>query len=114
MEQKENLFNKTSLRIEKRVEQLFKDTFSILTEFDFNTKEFSEKEKNLLSSLIDYHSDEILFGFIKEKIYEFCKNNKDLKLIFVSADQNFIKAIDILMEYLCFDDCVNLIEFSNN
>ena len=45
---------------------------------------------------------------------EFCKNNKDLKLIFVSADQNFIKAIDILMEYLCFDDCVNLIEFSNN
>ena len=77
MEQKENLFNKTSLRIEKRVEQLFKDTFSILTELDFNTKEFSEKEKNLLSSLIDYHSDEILFGFIKEKIYEFCKNNKD-------------------------------------
>ena len=78
MEQKENLFNKTSLRIEKRVEQLFKDTFSILTEFDFNTKEFSEKEKNLLSSLIDYHSDEILFGFIKEKIlfyFNICYNN---------------------------------------
>ena len=67
------------------------------------------KKENLRDELLHAYDEDILFD-----ANEFCKNNKDLKLIFVSADQNFIKAIDILMEYLCFDDCVNLIEFSNN
>ena len=72
-------------------------------------KNFIFKTLNLVPNHTKKDKSDILFD-----ANEFCKNNKDLKLIFVSADQNFIKAIDILMEYLCFDDCVNLIEFSNN
>lgn len=45
---------------------------------------------------------------------EFCKNHKDSNLRFVSADQDFIKAIEILMDKLCIEEVVNLKDFSNS
>lgn len=74
MEKRENLFNKTSLKLEKRIKRYYEDAFNIITELD--PKEAWSKESNLLSKLIEYDND-MLFGIIKERIYEFCKDNKD-------------------------------------
>ena len=67
-----------------------------------------EKE-NLRDELLHASDEEILFD-----AHEFAKNNKDLNLKFVTADQNFFEAITILKKYLCFGDCINLMEFSCN
>ncbi|MBQ6100114.1 MAG: hypothetical protein IJL02_09700 [Methanobrevibacter sp.] len=67
------------------------------------------KQENLRSNLLHGADEEILFD-----ANEFCKNNPDLNLKFVSADQDFLKAIDILMDFLCIDESINLVEFSNN
>lgn len=70
--------------------------------------ELIEKE-NLRDGLLHGSDEEILFD-----ANEFAKNNKDLNLKFVTADQRFFEAITILKEYLSFGDCINLIEFSSN
>lgn len=67
-----------------------------------------EKE-NLRDGLLHNSDEEILFD-----ANEFAKNNKDLNLKFVTADQRFFEAITILKEYLSFGDCINLMEFSSN
>jgi len=67
------------------------------------------KENNLREGLLHFADEEILFD-----ANEFCKYNPELKLKFVTADQNLIKVINILMEYLCLDECINLKEFSNS
>ena len=67
-------------------------------------------EKEKLRDYLLHGSDEnILFD-----ANEFCKNKPELNLKFVSADQDFLKAINILMEYLCIGDCINLLEFKQN
>ena len=67
-------------------------------------------EKEKLKDYLLHGSDEnILFD-----ANEFCKNKPELNLKFVSADQDFLKAINILMEYLCIGDCINLLEFKQN
>lgn len=70
--------------------------------------ELIEKE-NLRDGLLHGSDEEILFD-----ANEFAKNNKDLNLKFVTADQRFFEAITILKEYLSFGDCINLMEFSSN
>lgn len=75
MEDREHLFNRTSMKIEKRVEKLYFDAFDLLTDKGF-LEEYTEKEFDLLSNLIDYNND-MLFSLMKEKVYEFCLKNKD-------------------------------------
>ena len=67
------------------------------------------KKENLRDELIHDSDEEILFD-----AHEFSKNNKDLELKFVTADQKFFEAITILKKYLSFGDCINLMEFSSN
>ena len=67
------------------------------------------KKENLRDNLLHDKDEDILFD-----ANEFCKNNPDLDLKFVSSDQDFLKAIDILMDELCIKESINLIEFSNN
>ena len=43
---------------------------------------------------------------------EFCKNNLKLNLQFVSADQDFLKVIEILKDYLCIKEYINVMEFN--
>jgi hypothetical protein len=43
---------------------------------------------------------------------EFCRNNMKLNLQFVSADQDFLKVIEILKDYLCIKEYVNLMELN--
>ena len=115
------------------------DVFEVKLKFDYFIKEFqflhqfrkdavlnaliqvpnhSKKDKNILDlikkenlrdNLLHDKDEDILFD-----ANEFCKNNQDLNLKFVSADQDFLKAIDILMDVLCINESINLIEFSNN
>ena len=67
------------------------------------------KKQNLRDNLLHEEDENILFD-----ANEFCKNNRQLNLKFVSADQDFLKAIDILMRVLCIKESVNLLEFSNS
>lgn len=67
------------------------------------------KAKNLREELLHDSDEDILFD-----ANELAENNKELDLEFVTADQNFYKAINILMDYLSFDKCINLMEFSNS
>ena len=67
------------------------------------------RQENLNMRLLHKKDEDILFD-----ANEFSKENPQLNLKFVSADKNFIKAINILMDYLSFSDCVNLHEFENN
>lgn len=66
------------------------------------------KKENLRDELLHDSDEEILFD-----AHEFAKNNKDLELKFVTADQKFFEAITILKKYLSFGDCINLMEFSS-
>lgn len=75
---------------------------------DKNIIRVIEKE-NLRHKLLHASDEEILFD-----AHEFAKNNKDLDLKFVTADQKFFEAITILKKYLSFGDCINLMEFSSN
>lgn len=87
MEEREHLFNRTSKKIEKRVEQLYFDVFDLMTDKDlydrdFAKKEVIEKEFLLLSNLINYNNilidnNDTLINIIEEKAYEFCLKNKD-------------------------------------
>lgn len=78
----------------------------------------ARKDKQILEKIDEFHLRDELLHRNDEKILfdanEFCKNNKGLNLKFVTADQDFFKVIDILMDNLCFDECINLIEFTNN
>lgn len=67
------------------------------------------KKENLKDRLLHDSDEDILFD-----ANELAENNKELDLEFVTADQNFYKAINILMDYLSFDKCINLMEFSNS
>ncbi|WP_458403565.1 hypothetical protein [Methanobrevibacter sp.] len=66
------------------------------------------EEMNLREGLLHSGDEEILFD-----VNEFLKDNRELDIKFVTGDQDFIKAIDILMEFLCLDECINIMEFSN-
>ena len=88
MEEREHLFNRTSKKIEKRVEQLYFDVYDLmldkdLYDRDFAKKEVIEKEFLLLSNLINYNNNTLidnndtLINIIEEKAYEFCLKNKN-------------------------------------
>ena len=66
------------------------------------------KKENLKEYLHD-NDEAILFD-----ANEYCQNNPWLNLKFVSADRDFIKAINVLSDELCIKDCINLLEFSPN
>lgn len=77
----------------------------------------TKKDQFLLEKIEEENVDEFLHEEDKNILLdanEFCKNNMELKLKFVTADQNFLKAINILKNHLCLDGCVNLLEFSTN
>ena len=67
------------------------------------------KKENLRNMLLHGEDENILFD-----ANEFCKNNPKLNLKFVSADEDFLKAFDILMGELCIKETINIMEFSNN
>ena len=67
------------------------------------------KKENLKDNLLHGEDEDILFD-----ADEYCINNPELTLKFVSADQDFLKAIDILRDVLCIKESINLLEFSNN
>lgn len=77
----------------------------------------SIKDKKILDKINKENlNDELLHGSDEDILFdanEYCKNHPELNLKFVSGDQNFLKAINILMDYLCIDKCVNVWEFSN-
>lgn len=77
------------------------------SEIDKKILDVIEKE-NLRNRFLHDSDEDILFD-----ANEFACKNQDLDLKFVSADNNFIKAIDILIDYLCIDEGVNLFDFSN-
>lgn len=66
-------------------------------------------KENLRNKLLHGEDENILFD-----ANEFCRDNPSLNLKFVSADQDFLMAIDILMDVLCIKDMINLLDFSNN
>ena len=66
------------------------------------------KKENLKEYLHD-NDEDILFD-----ANEYCQNNPWLNLKFVSADRDFIKAIKVLGDELCINECINLLEFSPN
>ena len=67
------------------------------------------KKENLRDNLLHGQDENILFD-----ANEFCKNNKELNLKFATADQDFLKAINILESYLCIKEVINILEFSNS
>ena len=67
------------------------------------------KTNCLRDELLHENDEDILFD-----AHEFAKNNNELDLRFVTADKDFFKAINILIDYLSFDKCINLMEFSNS
>lgn len=67
------------------------------------------KKVGLRDTLLHDEDENILFD-----ANEYCINNPELNLKFVSADQDFLKAIDILRDVLCIKESINLLEFSNN
>lgn len=76
-----------------------------------------KKDRFLLEKIEEENLEEFLHEEDKNILFdanEFCKNNLELKLKFVTADQDFLKAIDILKNHLCFDECIDLLEFSPN
>ncbi|MBR2556908.1 MAG: hypothetical protein IKE95_00840, partial [Methanobrevibacter sp.] len=77
------------------------------SEIDKKILDVIEKE-NLRNRFLHDSDEDIRFD-----ANEFACKNQDLDLKFVSADNNFIKAIDILIDYLCIDEGVNLFDFSN-
>ncbi len=78
----------------------------------------SKKDKVVLDKIKNEHLRKALLHESDENILfdanEFACRNPNLDLKFVSADEDFLKAIDILMQYLCIDETINLKEFSNN
>ena len=66
------------------------------------------KKENLRHDFLYDEDENILFD-----VNEYCNKNKHLNLKFVSVDQDFLKAIEILMEYLCINECINLGKFKN-
>ena len=67
------------------------------------------KKENLRDNLLHGQDENILFD-----ANEFCKNNMELNLKFATADKDFLKAIKILEDYLCINEVINIIEFSNS
>ena len=67
------------------------------------------KKENLREGSLHGSDENILFD-----ANEFACRNPNLNLSFVSADKDFLRAIGILLEYLCFDEAIDLMEFSNN
>lgn len=66
------------------------------------------KKESLRHDFLYDEDENILFD-----VNEYCNKNKHLNLKFVSVDQDFLKAIEILMEYLCINECINLGKFKN-
>ena len=66
-------------------------------------------KENLREELLHEDDENILFD-----ANEFACSNPDLNLGFVTGDEYFLKAIDILMDYLCIEECTNIRKFSNN
>lgn len=93
-----------------RKNQIFKELSSVPNHSKKDTQILDKiKKENLRDTLLHGADEDILFD-----ANEFCKNNPELNLKFVSADQNFLKAIDILRDYLCLKESINLVEFSSN
>ncbi len=67
------------------------------------------KEEKLRDNWLHGEDENILFD-----ANEFCQKNKNINLEFVTADNDFTEAIGRLSDYLCFDGCINLLEFSSN
>ena len=64
-------------------------------------------KKESLGKYLHDEDENILFD-----ANEFCKNNLKLNLQFVSADQDFLKVIEILKDYLCIKEYINVMEFN--
>lgn len=64
-------------------------------------------KKESLGKYLHDEDENILFD-----ANEFCKNNLKLNLQFVSADQDFLKIIEILKDYLCIKEYINVMEFN--
>ncbi len=93
-----------------RKNKIFKELISVPTHKNKDKKilDMINKE-NLRDNLLHEEDENILFD-----AHEFCQKNKNLNLKFVSADHDFTEAINILNEYLCFDECINLFELTLN
>ena len=87
----------------------------------FNQLEFvsshTKKDKRILDKIKKENLKEYLHDNDEDILFdanEYCQNNPWLNLKFVSADRDFIKAINVLSDELCIKDCINLLEFSPN
>lgn len=100
MEEKENMFNKLSIYMNKKVKELYNNVFDIMTDITSSHEELVEKE----NSIITFISTRNTMGLdlLTEKTYEFLMKNRGKAMI---HGENEIEIINV-----DFDDRIQIEE----